>query len=560
LFSQKTLVINGLNRFNIEFKTEITGQNEARNIAKEIVSNLISDSYLAATIDSLIEDSLVIQVFIDPNKKYNWAYLSKGNLDEELATKIDLSNRLFLNRPFSAKNLNQLFERAINYFEDNGYPFASISLDSISFEKENNISASLKVNKNKFYTIDSLILNGESGISKNYLNRNLGLSENQAYKQTSIDEISIRIKEIPFIKESRPHQVQFFEDGIKIQLYTEKQKASRFDGVLGLLSNETSGKVEVTGDIDLNLINSFNRGENLSINWRKLQGNSQDLELGLKYPYFLNSAVGIDFNFKLFKRDTTFLNLTSHLGLNYNLRRAEYVSLFIENKSSSLLSKKTVISTNTGTIPELGDIRVNLFGIGYKIERLNYKYNPSKGFTINSNFAAGRKRLIKINALEELNPNLYNGVDLNSIQYNGLFSLEKYFKIKNRSSFLIANNSAITYSDNLYFNELLRIGGLKILRGFDEESINVSSYSIFTLEYRFLLDRNSFFSFFTDGGYYEANYQNELEKDTPIGIGTGISFETSSGIFTINYAVGKQFNNPIDLRAAKVHFGFINFF
>jgi hemolysin activation/secretion protein len=107
----------------------------------------------------------------------------------------------------------------------------------------------------------------------------------------------------------------------------------------------------------------------------------------------------------------------------------------------------------------------------------------------------------------------------------------------------------------------MRIGGLRTLRGFDEESISASSYSIFSLEYRFLLDQNSFFSVFSDYGLYENNTTgSEYIYDTPLGIGAGISFETKAGIFTFNYAVGSQFGNPIDVRAAKIHFGFINFF
>ena len=47
--------------------------------------------------------------------------------------------------------------------------------------------------------------------------------------------------------------------------------------------------------------------------------------------------------------------------------------------------------------------------------------------------------------------------------------------------------------ETMFQNELFRIGGLKTLRGFDEESIFASVYSIFTLEYRFILEQNSYY-------------------------------------------------------------------
>ena len=76
-----------------------------------------------------------------------------------------------------------------------------------------------------------------------------------------------------------------------------------------------------------------------------------------------------------------------------------------------------------------------------------------------------------------------------------------------------------------------------------------------------MVDNFSFFSVFSDYGLYENNTTGvEYISDTPVGVGAGVSFETKAGIFTFNYAVGSQFGNPIDVRAAKIHFGFINFF
>jgi hemolysin activation/secretion protein len=109
---------------------------------------------------------------------------------------------------------------------------------------------------------------------------------------------------------------------------------------------------------------------------------------------------------------------------------------------------------------------------------------------------------------------------------------------------------------------LYRVGGLKTLRGFDEESILASSYYIFTLEYRYLLEENSYLYFFGDGAYTEnlsISYTGD-RYDTPYGFGAGISFETKAGIFSINYALGSQYGNPIDVRAGKVHFGIVNYF
>jgi hypothetical protein len=60
--------------------------------------------------------------------------------------------------------------------------------------------------------------------------------------------------------------------------------------------------------------------------------------------------------------------------------------------------------------------------------------------------------------------------------------------------------------------------------------------------------------------YYERRQLDTFVHDTPMGFGTGITFETKLGIFSLNYALGKEFNNQIVFRAAKIHFGLINYF
>lgn len=532
--------------------------NALNGAAKEVLKSLHARGYLAARIDSIQCDDEAATVYYYQGEPLNWVELTQGNLSNEELSAIDINNRLFLNRPFNQRALNNLFERALYHFENHGYPFANIQLDSVRLTTTS-VKAALKVNRSQYYSVDSIVING-NGIEKNYLLRHLGIKEGEAYNESKFKNIRNRLLEIPFIKTTKQHEVQFFENYVKLIFYIEKKKASRFDGILGLLTDEQSGELELTGDVDLSLINSFNKGENIGFNWRKLKGNSQDLTLDFGMPYFLGTAYGIDFNFKLFRRDTTFLDLNTRVGINYNIRRSEYIRLFIENKSSNLLSRDELIANTTNDIPFFGDVRMNLFGLGYALSRLDYRFNPSKGYLIDGSIAVGRKRLLKIAALEREFPNIYDDIALNTTQYNGQTRIEKFFKIANRSSILMANSSAIIYSENIYFNELLRIGGLRTLRGFDEESISASFYSISTLEYRFLLDRNSFFSLFTDMAYYEAEYRSNFTKDLPIGIGAGVSFETASGIFTINYAVGNQFDQGFDLRIAKVHFGFINFF
>ena len=559
-YSQNSsLYINGIDGLKINYKTVVKVSSESKMIGNSVLNELYKMGYLIASIDSFYIREKVHQLYISKGAKIQWAQLKKGNFAEEALESIDFAPSIFESKVFNIKQLNKLFEKVITFYENRGYPFVSIQLKDVEFTEQYQISAQLHLEKNTLYKIDSVQVLGNSQIGKAYLLNYLGLYEGDLYQEDKIVSIEDRISEIPFVTMTAKPEVQFFEEGVKIVLRLNEKKASRFDGVLGLLTNENTGRVELTGDVDLNLINGIKRGETFGLNWRKLKGNSQDLNVDIIYPYLFKTPFGVAVDFKLFKRDTTFLDLETKVGINYLLERGDFVSLFVENKTSNLLSRNSFAEAIQ--IPELGDVRVNSFGLAYVRNKTNYKYNPTSGLLMNLNFSAGRKELRKIRVLEQNKPELYDSIQLRTNQFKGGVLLEYYIPLAQRSTIKIANRSASIYSERLYANELMRIGGLRTLRGFDEESISASTFSIFTLEYRFLLDQNSFFSVFSDYGLYENNTTGvEYISDTPVGVGAGVSFETKAGIFTFNYAVGSQFGNPIDVRAAKIHFGFINFF
>ena len=104
-------------------------------------------------------------------------------------------------------------------------------------------------------------------------------------------------------------------------------------------------------------------------------------------------------------------------------------------------------------------------------------------------------------------------------------------------------------------------GNLKSLsiKTFNEEELYATLRSVFTIEYRYLLDQNSHIFAFFDQGLYENNAASYM-KDRPFGFGAGFSFGTNIGIFSISYALGQQLNNPILMRNGKVHFGYIAYF
>ncbi len=527
---------------------------ELNSELSDVLNQLHQEAYLTATTDSMVVDSSHYHVFIHLGKTYQWTSLTNKNIDEEILSKIGFRDKLYNNRPFSEKQLKNFFNKVILFYENHGYPFASIMLDSIQI-KNNKLSAQLYIEKNQLYKIDSVLVKGNPGISTQYIKNYIKIKEGDVYNEESIRKISNRIKELPFVVEEKKWKVVFTEDKSKVILYLKKRRASRFDGVLGVLPDEETGKLRLTGDVKLNLINSFHNGEKIELNWRAIQENTQDLKFNAFYPFLVNTPFGFDYNFKLYKKDTTFIDVGHKVGLRYILKGNNYFKVFFHNKSSSLLSQAGFATLTV--LPSYADVSSQLYGIEIYNDKLDYSLNPRKGYAVFLSGSLGNKN---INKNPQIDEKLYEKIKLKSTLYHSELNMNYYVPITKRSIIKLASKNGYTFNENLFENELLRIGGLLTLRGFDEESIFASFYSIETLEYRYILEQNSYLYLFFDGAYYENDGIDAFVADRPFGFGAGMSFETKAGIFSISYAIGKQFDNPILFRSAKIHFGFVNFF
>lgn len=518
------------------------------------IVELNSKAYLTASIDSIIVDTSFYKAYIHIGKSYKWSYLNPVNVDEEVLSKIGFRDKVFNNKPFNKNQLNSFIFRIINHYENNGFPFASLQFDSIKMEG-NTFRGNLLLNKNHRYKIDSVLIYGNATISKQYLQNYFRIKSGDSYNEALVKNITIRIKELPFVEEKQPFKVIFNETEAKIVLDLKKKPASRFNGILGVQPNNETGKLRLTGDVKLNLLNSFKKGEEVYFNWRSIQEKTQDLTSGITYPFLLNTPFGLDYHFKLYKKDTTFIDIFNKIGVRYILKGNNYFSVFYQNKNSSLLSTKGFGSLTI--LPDYADVSSQLYGIGIHYAKLDYNLNPRKGFSIIAEGAVGKKDIKKNSAIKET---LYDNVKLNSSLYNGNAIIDFYIPLAKRSVLKLSSKNGFTINESLFDNELIRIGGLFTLRGFDEESIYTTFFSIGTLEYHFILEQNSFLYLFVDGAYYEKNNIKGYVSDRPFGFGTGMSFDTKAGIFSIGYALGQQFDNPILFRSAKIHFGFINFF
>jgi outer membrane protein assembly factor BamA len=351
-------------------------------------------------------------------------------------------------------------------------------------------------------------------------------------------------------------QVVFIQDKAKIVLYLSKKNANQFNGIIGILPN-SSGKITLTGDVDLQLQNAFHRADELGFHWQHLQPLTENLMINFSYPYLFHTPIGIDENFKLFKQDTTYIQIDNKFGLKYLFIGGNYLEVYYESIVTSLLS--TIGLQNITSLPPYTDATTDLYGIEYKVRHLDYIYNPRRGYELLGSAAAGEKT-IRQNA--NVNPSVYEGLQLSSVEYRGNIVADCYLPVASRAAIKFGLNGGYVQDPSLLLNDLFRIGGLEILRGFNEQSIYISQYAIGTVEFHYLLEQNSFLFLFYDQGWCRETLASSIQyfEDTPSGFGAGMNFQTKAGIFSLSYALGQGIGNPLNFSTGKINFGIVNYF
>jgi len=525
----------------------------------ELVQTLEHDAYyrgylaLQLSRDTL-GDTLVLRAVL--GETYSWAQLRMNSEAAGIIRAAGVNIERFQQRPVAPHRVSNLMEAGLRRLENNGFPFAVLQFDSLEFEG-NGLRCALVINKGPMVKVDSVIIRGDLQVRKAYLTNYLGVKEGDPYNEKAIRDLSSKLSEVPFIQEVKPAEVRFNKAQTKVNLYLNAKRASRFDGIIGFLPDQETGKILITGDVTLHLENALKQGEVIDLNWRKLQTNTQDLTIETVVPFVLNSPISPDGNLKIYRRDTLFTDIFAQLGLRYVFTRNNYLRVFVDRQTTNLNS--TTDYEHTLTIPPYLDRSIISYGVGANLSKVDYRLNPSRGVELSAEGAAGTKSII-------VNPNLpafiYDSLALKSLQIKARVNAAYYLRIIPRLVWHERVLSATLVNDQLFNNEAYRIGGQRTLRGFNEESIFATSYVIIRNELRYQIEKNGYVFLLFDGAWYENRSLNRIGagRDTPYGFGAGITFGTKAGIFSLSYALGSQQGNPILVRAAKIHFGFLSLF
>ena len=396
----------------------------------------------------------------------------------------------------------------------------------------------LRIDKGPLVRIDTLINPELNNKQYKLLKRLIDIETGSFFNYQKIKEIENNISKINYMKSMRPPAYEFVDGKAKLYTYVKIKSFNNANGIIGI-QPDNDGQIQFTGNIMLNLNNNFNAGENIVFKWRRMFNASQNLISSVNFPFLFGTPFEFDGGLNMFRKDSSFFNFDASINLCYSKGPQSKLGIILTQNQSTNVQQSDYNFTSTKS-----------FGFLIDQNQLNKSINPTKGWRIQSSILTGNKQTL-LTTNDEL---------IKTPNYNLKFEYQHYFRIHKKIILKEQLKLSTTVNEQLFENELERIGGYNSIRGFDEESIWVSSYAISNTEIHFFLDNESSVFIFSDWGWNEkkltAGYENAWLKS--VGLGTAIGF--NNGILNLVYGLGSDLGEPTLLRTGKIHIGFSSFF
>lgn len=533
------------------------------------------EAYLLASVDdwALLSDSTA-SAHLHLGPRFRWAQLHLPEADLRWLDALGLRDRPAGGEPLRPAQLVRWERALLERAENRGYPFASVRLDSVRLLPDGSVSAVLALTRGPFIAFSEPKINGNLRVSPRYLGQFLGIKPGAPYSRERVLRVPERLRTLLFAQQTEPPSVSFSGNKARLNLFLEKRRASRFDLIIGLLPqpNDPTGRMLITGALQMALLDALNSGERISLELERLRPETQKLDAQAAFPYLMGAPFGIEGRFNLFRRDSTWTDAQGEAGLQYFFDGADFFKFFGESRSLSLQSIDTLRVRQTRLLPPVLDLRQQGAGIELLLNRLDYRFNPRQGWALWLRTAVGFSRVLPNALIENLRDpadtsfrfsSLYDGLSERRARYQADARVEVFVPVGLRATALLRLRAGGLFADGrpIFANEQYRLGGHKLLRGFDEETVFATRFAVATAEARLLTGQNAYWAAFADLGYVENITDRNRFFLRPWGIGAGLNVETQAGIFGISLAVGKRdTGQPFDWRAPKFHLGYVNLF
>jgi len=473
------------------------------------------------------ENDSVFSTTINFREKYNYIAIANYNEYPEVFEE--------LKPTIKTDQFENFVNLVLNNYAKQGKAFSKVKLINIRTTTSDTVIADFSIEESKIRKLDDIVIRGYKEFPKSFISNYANIKIGELFEKDKLIEKSERVELLRFASQKQSPQIQFTKDSTKLFLYLEKSQANTFDGFIGF-NNTEENEFQLNGNIDLSLVNNFNSGEEINLNYRN-DGNAQEwFEANVRLPYILRTRLSFEAGLGFFNQDSTFSNNNQYLKLDYQIRQNINFGGKVTFENSSNLEDENL--TNN-----LADFEKQKYGIVFSYDtprRLNNLFQSDRFINLSIGLANRESQLLAENQ---------QYIELNSRQL---------FKIGKRQYIYLGLLAAFLNSNTYFNNELYRFGGVNSMRGFAENRFFANLYGILQTEYRYILGSNLYVHTVLDFGFYENQINSFSENIYSLGLGFGI--QTKAGILKLILANGASSNQRFEFRNTQIHIKLLSLF
>ena len=527
------------------------------SVCGRIYSSLRSEGYFHPAINSKVEkiDSSKSKLIVDVDEGMP-TLINKIMFNSGLKDSLRLANFLsdLDNAVFTKGNIESAFSNIFDYYENIGFPFASVRIESVQFvddssSHEHLANLFLTINEGKKSKIDKIEIEGNTKTKDYVITRALQIQKGEPYSQKEINDIPDKLNRLRFFEPvaTPVYFVNSKNEGI-LKISVKEKQTNYFDGIAGYIppANDNT-KGYLTGFVNINLRNLFGTGRAASFRWQQENQYSQELEIQYLEPWLFGFPFNIQGSLFQRKQDSTYVQRNFEGALEY-IATPEISASVIVNTQSTIPTERNV---NVFTVYNSSAFTS---GVNLRIDTRDDFYAPTSGILFINSYKFTQKTIN--GPAQFITADTKTKQNFQRLEFD--FSIFKQFISKQVLAFAV--HARELRGSDFEISDLYFLGGARSLRGYREKQFQGNRIVWSNLEYRFLLTRRTFAFLFFDSGYFLRN-ADETRQIAEIsgfrnGYGFGINLETSLGVLGVSFALGKGDS----ISEGKIHFGIINEF